>query len=232
MAGCSDPVVLRRLLFATSFLSPDLPHYWDVIARFASQTNSVDEVISPQAAKIAMENQQVLGKQAFITDAILTEQLISIEYEVTKQPLGIPLVPNETRCLNCGGKLSLRGDRPSQISLYTQILGTVPATHFHKHCRNSHKGCKYVQYYGYHKLQGGKLTYNSSWMTLPYFISSQETGFELAMLKNFDVELLVGQVSYQQKADIYNIINGYDMTKKTSSSAEDRERDHIPPVHG
>ena len=34
------------------------------------------------------------------------------------------------------------------------------------------------------------------------------------MLQKFDVELLIGQVSYKQKADIYNIYNGYDNTMK------------------
>ena len=45
------------------------------------------------------------------------------------------------------------------------------------------------------------------------------------MLQKFDVELLIGQVSYKQKADIYNIYNGYDTTikkrtKQVSESAQ------------
>jgi len=34
----------------------------------------------------------------------------------------------------------------------------------------------------------------------------------MAMLKHFDVELLIGQLSYKQKADIY-VSHGYDTTK-------------------
>ena len=34
-------------------------------------------------------------------------------------------------------------------------------------------------------------------------ISSQETAFELNFPRKFDAELLIGQVSYSQKADIY-----------------------------
>ena len=41
--------------------------------------------------------------------------------------------------------------------------------------------------------------YNTNWMTLPYFLSSQETSFEMKMLNDFDVELLIGQISYQKK---------------------------------
>ena len=57
--------------------------------------------------------------------------------------------------------------------------------------------------------------YNPDWDMLPYFVSSQETAFELAMLKKFDGELLIGQTSYKQKADMYNYFHGYeDVTKK------------------
>ena len=37
------------------------------------------------------------------------------------------------------------------------------------------------------------------------------------MLKEFDAELLIGQISYKQKAEIYNVFRGYDLTKKKCS---------------
>lgn len=61
--------------------------------------------------------------------------------------------------------------------------------------------------------------YDTDWQDNTYFISTQETGFELSMLQKFDVELLIGQVSYKQKATIYNITNGYDDTKKKSHTS-------------
>lgn len=42
-----------------------------------------------------------------------------------------------------------------------------------------------------------------------YIVSTTDTAFELHMLKKYDVELFLGQVSYSQKADIYNYCNGY-----------------------
>ena len=62
-------------------------------------------------------------------------------------------------------------------------------------------------------------------MTLPYFLSTQETGFELSMLKKFDAELLIGQLSYKQKADIYNLTKGFDHTKKQCSTSETEKSD-------
>ena len=142
----------------------------------------------------------------------------------------MPLVPKQTNCLLCNSKLLLRKDRPSRVTLYTNSLGTVPGTHYHKYC--STKRCKFVQYYGYWKSGVDCVVYDNDWMSLMYFISSQESGFELSMLKNFDTELLIDQISYKQKADIYNIINGYDFTKKKCSSDSNKKTVRVQPVHG
>ncbi len=118
------------------------------------------------------------------------------------------------------------------MTLYTETLGTVPATHFHKFCHNHRKGCKVVQFYGYYKSGSGHMHYNDNWMKLAYFLSSQETGFEMSMLRKFDVELLIGQISYKQKADIYNVSKGYDTTKKQCSTIVKDKEPRRPPVHG
>ena len=125
-----------------------------------------------------------------------------MKYGPAKQVLGVPFVPKPTKCDLCVGKLLLKGDRPCRMSLYTESLGTVPATLFHKYCNNYCKGCAFVQFYGYYKTRTGTLCYNVDWMSHPYFVSSQETGLEMAVLKVFDTELLIGQISYKQKAHI------------------------------
>lgn len=73
--------------------------------------------------------------------------------------------------------------------------------------------------------------YNNDWVTLPYFLSSQETGFEMFILKKYDIELLIGQMSYKQRADIYNIEKGYNTTKKECSTIEKAKVPRKPPVH-
>ena len=228
----ANPTVHRRMAFATNYLPSDIPCYWDIVAGFANQVASGKSTVTPESAKIAMENMQVLYKDAFTSDADLTHQLIAMEYSVTKQPLGVPLVPCEKKCLMCDGKLLLRTDRPSRITLYTGSIGTVPATHFHKFCHNHRKGCRFVQFYGFYKSGTGCMYYNENWMTLPYFLSSQETGFEMKMLNQFDVELLIGQISYKQKADIYNVSNGYDNAKKVCTTVARDAKPCKPPVHG
>ena len=205
--------VLRRMLFATRKLPTDLPHYWNIVASFGCLGSSEPQKITPDSAKVAMENLQVIDANAFCTDADLTRELVTMPHGPSKQPLGIPLIPQQTGCHSCGGKLLLRGDHPSRMILYSDSMGTVSATHYHKYYSNYRKGCKLTQFYGYHQTTEGGKHYSEGWFNLPYFLSSQETGFEMAMLKHFDVELLIGQLSYKLKTNIYNLSHGYDTTK-------------------
>lgn len=50
-------------------------------------------------------------------------------------------------------------------------------------------------------------------MTLPHFMSTCETAFTMDMLHCLDKEILVGQISYKQRADIYNDVHGYVKTE-------------------
>ena len=175
----------------------------------------------------------MLNEKAFCTDTLLTKELVTLEHGPNKLPLGVPLVSNQTQCHLCGGKLLLRNNRPRRMTLYTESLGTVPATHYHKYCHNHRKGCKLIQFYGYYRSGGGGgVRYNNDWLSLPYFLSSQETGFELKMLQQFDTQLLIGQISYKQKADIYNVSKAYDTTKKECSTIEKNKEERPQPVHG
>lgn len=147
-----------------------------IVATFCNQGSPISPV-----SQMLMENVQILNAQAFCTDEELTRELIAMEYGPTKQPLGVPLIPSQTECFSCGGKLLLRADRPSRLSLYTEALGTVPATHYHKYCHNYRKGYNVARFYGYHRERDQRICYDN-WMSLPCFLSSQETGFELDML--------------------------------------------------
>ena len=53
------------------------------------------------------------------------------------------------------------------------------------------------------------------------------TAFTTSFLKSFDAELLIGQLSYNQKANIYNAIYGYNRGLKKTSSSEKGKEDHV-----
>jgi hypothetical protein len=131
-----DVSVLRRMLFATMHLPRDMPNYWETITFFSMQGN---ESVTAAQVKILMENLQALNDQAFSQDSMLIKELMSTEHAATKQPLGVVLVSTKEKCRSCGGRLQLRADRPSTVTLYTEHLGTVPATHYHRLCANKRK---------------------------------------------------------------------------------------------
>lgn len=220
-AQVKDVAVFRRMQFAVAYLPEEMPNFWEIVTSFANKYYTDKSVVSLETTRVLMESLLFLDRKSFSMDMDLTKELITMEYGSDRQQLGIPLIPTQQQCQICSGKLLLKCDRPSRISLYTETYGTVPATHYHKYCNNYRKGCTFVQYYGFHKSQTEENTsYDSNWMDLPYFVSSQETAFEVSMLKHFDAELLLGQISYKQKADIYNVCNGYDTTRKECSSIE------------
>jgi hypothetical protein len=181
-----DQDVLRRILFAVKYLPSDCPSYWDAIAKFASLGSSV---VSARDVQLHAENLQSLNERAFATDSSLQQELHAMSHG-RAQPLGIVLVSHQDKCIKCGGKLLLRSDRPSHVTVYTESLGTVPGSHYVKFCQNYRKGCNYNQHYGYYTM-GNKCTtyYSTDWDKLPYFMSTSQTAFELKLLERFDFEL-------------------------------------------
>ena len=121
------------------------------------------------------------------------------------------LISSLSKCQACGGELAVKADRPSHLTLYSDTLGTVTAIHFRKICKNTRKGtCNTVQHYGYHSKKVGEVVYDDNWKELPYFILSRETAFETKILFQLDAEILIGTLSYKQRAEIYNCVHGYE----------------------
>ena len=216
--------VLRRLLFASSYLPSSCPNYWEIISQFATEGSSY--FLDPATAKLLMENVQILNSRAFVQDRELEHEIIAMK-DSTHQPVGVILISPKSVCLQCGGKLLVRRDRFSRVTLYTESMGTVPAKHFYKYCQ---KGCSFTQHYGYYSINDAQgVFYNNDWSKLQYFVSSQETAFELSMLHKYDAELLIGQLSYKQRADIYNFSKGYEASKKESFA--DKQKVGTSQVH-
>lgn len=87
-------------------------------------------------------------------------------------------------------------------------MGSVPGSHYHKYCSN--RSCSFTQYYGYYTTgESTGVYYSSNWESLPYFVSSRETTFSNDMLQRFNAEILIGQQSFKQCADVYNFLHGY-----------------------
>lgn len=200
-----DASVLRRLEFAAKFYPRSMPKYWEYIALFSVAARENTNVLDPEQARQIIENLEVIDGEALTTDDKLLKEITTSDAS-TREPVGIVLMSENDSCQYCGSQLHIRADRASRITLYDDSLGTVPSTHYTKYCRK--RGCSFQQHYGY-CTQGNvsEVKYDNNWFKLPYFLSTRETAFSMNMLRRLDKEILIGQISYKQRADIFNEVH-------------------------
>ena len=98
-------------------------------------------------------------------------------------------------------------DCPASVAVYDEQMDTIPGSPYHKTC--SSQLCGATQFYGY--TSGGhskEVHFNPDWESLPYFVSSCESVFSMKFLRQFDPEILIGQMmSFQQCAEAYNYVH-------------------------
>ncbi len=78
-ASCisKDPSVLRRLIFAASNLSKDMPKYWNFVSDFGFKFSKNDFKVNE--VKLLLENIDFIDQQAFDTDKVLYMNLIILK---------------------------------------------------------------------------------------------------------------------------------------------------------
>lgn len=198
-----DASAFRRMLFAATFLPEDLPNYWQVLVEFGTKGKTT-ETGNIENTKLLFQNMKDLDCTAFATDQELFSELIS--FKIGTKPLGVILISCNDTCLTCKSNLLLRKDRPAQVIVYDDIMGSVSGSHYHKYCRN--RSCGFTQYYGYYTTGGSSnVYYNSDWKCLSYFVSSRETAFSMKLMEQFDAQIFIGQLSFKQCADLYNYVH-------------------------
>ena len=213
--------VVRRLIFAATALPSETPGYWEIVSSFATKLESGASDLTPMQAKLFFENLTYIEPEAIIPDQDLIKKLQAVVGPKTCR-IGLVLIsPNQT-CLQCGSSLLVKADRPSIVTVYTDTFGTVSSTHYRKLCKKFRSGCHFVQHYGHYSTGGSSIYFNDNWKELTYFLSTRNTAVEMSLLAQLDAEVLVGQLSYKQRSEIYNIKHGYDKAMKK------KDKDHEP----
>lgn len=203
-----DASVLRRLEFAATFYPRCMPGYWENLASFSLKTKENRNTLTSDLAHQFVENLEVLDKEAFTSDLQLMEEIVGMERQGSDTPLGVVLISMNDKCYNCASLLYIRADRPSTVTIYDDSVGTLPGTHYTKYCRR--KGCSFQQHYGYYTNgELSEMKYDDDWLSHKYFLATRETAISIEMLRRLDQEILIGQLSYKQRADIYNEVHGY-----------------------
>ena len=199
-----NPTTLRRLLFAASHLPVDLPDYWKAIVSFGK-----DSSITVDEAKMLVENMQDVDPDSFVSDFDLLEELNHLSIPKCK-PFGLVLISTKKKCIMCGTRLLLRKDRPAPVTVYDHSMGSIQGTHFHKYCAN--RGCNLIQHYGYYTTatltsSTSHVYFDDDWLDLPYFVSSRESVFSMDLLHTVNAQILIGQMSFIQCAEMYNFLH-------------------------
>ena len=198
--------VLRRLIFALVHLPEDLPNLWEVAIGFSTGKNQSS--ISNSEIRVLMENLKEIDAAVFCTDDKLLQELMKYSTGTSSKPMGLVFLSSIQSCPCCSKPLLIRKDRPSMLVVYDDTLGSVPGTHYHRYC--TRRECGYKQYYGYHTKGGSsEVFYDPDWESLPYFVSSRETAFSRHLLCRINGEVLIGQLSFKQCADLYNHLHQY-----------------------
>lgn len=207
-ASVKDISVIRRLELAARFFPRTMPNYWDIVASFSVDSKEHRNSMTSEDAHTFMENLEVMDKDAITSDFDLVQEAMSVKRVGADDELGVVLISNREKCTTCESRLYVRSDRVSKVTIYDDRLGTLIGTHYTKYCRK--KGCSFQQHYGYSTLgHRDEMKYDSDWSSLPYFMCTCETSISLDMLHRLDKEILIGQISYKQRSDIYNDIHGY-----------------------
>lgn len=143
---CQDISVLTRLCFAAKYLNKETPRYWEFVKAIGFK--SMDRKPDSKQVEIFMQNLQYLDSDALEVNQSLVQQMQQLE-GFQGHPLGIVLLSANNICRLCGGNLLVRADRPSFPVIHQELQGTTCGTHFRKYCQNNHKGCSFMQHYGF-----------------------------------------------------------------------------------
>ncbi|CAH3186566.1 unnamed protein product [Porites evermanni] len=145
-----------------------------------------------------------------------------------KYGLGVVLISEKESCRLCGKVLAVKFAKAVNVVVYHEGRGTFMGCRVPKVCCN--KSCKLIQHYGYYTFQDNKF-YDDDWEKQEYFLSTGKTAFHMNLLLKFEVEILIGKLSFKEKADIYNEVHGcvcdHDDNSKEHGKKKGKERSSL-----
>lgn len=128
---------------------------------------------------------------------------------------GVPIarifVSEKKVCNVCSNYLVVEG-KPHVVVVYDIALGSYLGSRITKVCRK----CKLYQHYGYW-TQKGERCFDRDCLTLDFFMSSEETVFDIALIQECMSLLVVGAVPFSTFAASYNRRFGYRKLKDVGS---------------
>ena len=129
-------------------------------------------------------------------------------------PMGSVLASKRNTCRICNKALSV--DINSHvIVIYHAQRGTYLGSRITKCCR----GCKLHEHYGYWTLNGQR-QFDENCLENEFLLSSEDTAFDMSLIRQCDNFLVVGAVPFSTFARTYNRQFGYSLEVNDDSEAQ------------
>ena len=114
------------------------------------------------------------------------------------RPMAAVLISRRNNCRECGKQLYVENEL-HPIVIYSNHRGTFLGSRVSKHCRH----CKIHEHYGYYTKESKKY-YDKDVLLMDYLQSTEDTAFDLNLLKEYSNLLVVGAVPFSTYAASYN----------------------------
>lgn len=230
----SDFGVVRRGLFFANAVPKVFPNFVEQLSKFAARSQkrkrAVDrdtlDLDNGEDIKILASNLTTLFPDARKTEFDLWRELHEQSLEEDGHALGAVLISRKTNCQVCKKLLHVKSSRISEVVVYDEVKGTFLASKISKICLN--KDCQCTQHYGYYTVGDDKF-YDEDWYDNEYFLSTSRTAFSIDLLRKLEIEIVISKMSFKEKAEIYNAVNGFQ--PEVANSSEFNSRNGSRYVH-
>ena len=128
------------------------------------------------------------------------------------KPMATVLVSTQERCRMCGKALAV-DPNTHVVVIYHEQRGSYLGSRETKCCHT----CKVYEHHGYW-TQEGKRHFNDDCLSNEFLLSSEDTAFQNALVKQCANFLIVGAVPFTTFAQTFNRRFGYDGTSKSNSN--------------
>ncbi|CAB4016880.1 Hypothetical predicted protein [Paramuricea clavata] len=118
-------------------------------------------------------------------------------------PMGTILVSSRTICHKCERPLSVE-QKKNMVVFYHINLGSYVSCRLTKVCRK----CKIYEHYGYWTEKGSRY-FDKDSLELKFLLSSEDTAFDICLLRECSSLLMVGAVPFSTYTASYNRRFGY-----------------------
>ena len=214
LQGVKDFSVIWTALYFVKNIPRTLPDFANRLYKFATNGNEEWLDRNMTSEQLTAMTGNLLSFYIAKNEETLWAELHGSSLKDGKYGLGVVLISEKESRHSCGNVLVAKFTKAVNVIVYHKACGTFMGCRVPKVCHN--KYCQMIQHYGYYTVEANKF-YDEDWEKQEYFLSKGKMAFDMKLLHKFEVEVLIGKLSFKEKADIYNEVHGCERDHYESS---------------